>query len=166
MRTRYATAFVALSALLLAGAPLDAQSDSEQAVDAVKELRDDFLATYKAQAPAEAAGLFAEDGVLMPQADATATGREAIQSRLEGFLSSQTVSMSGLSEETFMAGDRVLDRGILSIEVSPEGTEETGSDTGKYVLVASRADGGWKIDWFIWSLDHPLRSVQTQGEED
>lgn len=166
MRTRYVAAFVALCTLALVGTPLAAQSDSEQAVDAVKKLRDDFLATYKAQTPAEAAALFAEDGVLMPQADATATGREAIQSRLERFLSSQTVSMSGLSEETFVAGDRVLDRGIVSIEVSPEGTEETGSDTGKYVLVASRADGGWKIDWFIWSLDHPLRSVQTQAEDD
>ncbi len=162
---------VALATIALAGAPLAAQEEgsssaSEDVVEAVNELRDRFLATYRDTAPAEGASLFAEQGVLMPQASAQARGREAIQSRLESFLSDQTVSMGAISEETFELEDRVLDRGILSIEVSPKGTEEKGSDTGKYVLVARQGDGGWEIEWFIWSLDHPLRTVQTQAEED
>lgn len=175
MQTRslagFAAAASALVILALAGSPLAAQEEtasqsSEDAVGAVNELRDGFLATYKDNAPAEGAAMFAEDGVLMPQASAQAVGREAIQSRLEGFLSGQTVSMSSISEETVQLEDRVIDRGILSITVSPEGTEEKGSDTGKYVLLARQGEQGWEIEWFIWSLDHPLRTVQAEGEED
>ena len=166
MKTSHLAAFVAVLTLGLTAAPLAAQDGAEQeAVEAIDQLRDDFLATFKAAAPAEAAQLFTEEGVYMPQAAATARGREAIQQRLEQFLSGQTVSMSGISEETVVAGDRVIDRGIISITISPEGTEESGSDTGKYVVVASPAEEGWKIDWFIWSLDHPLRQVESQEEE-
>ena len=165
MKTRYLAALVALVTLGVGAAPLAAQDGSEEGVEeAVKQLRDDVLAAYKAAAPAEAAKLFAEDGVYMPQAARQAQGPEAIQERLEQFLTGQTVSMSGISEETVVAGDRVLDRGIISITVSPEGTDESGSDTGKYVLVASSAEDGWKIDWFIWSLDHPLRQVESEED--
>lgn len=166
-----AAGIVALTTVALTGAPLSGQEETasaapEDAVEAVQELRDRFFATYRDEAPAEAAAMFAEQGVLMPQASAQARGREAIQSRLESFLSRQTVSMGGISEETFELEDRVLDRGILSIEVSPEGIEEKGSDTGKYVLLARQGEQGWEIEWFIWSLDHPLRMVETEAEED
>lgn len=169
MQTRHLAA-AALTAGLTAllAAPLAAQeaaadSDSASAVNAVQELRDQYFAKYKAEAAAEAAALFVEDGAIMPQASAMRVGREQVEQHLSSFFENQDISVSGLSDATLYFGDRVLDRGILSVEVSPEESEESSSDTGKYVLLASSADGEWKIEWLIWNLDHPLRT--SGGEE-
>lgn len=159
------SATVLLAAALLAAptTELAAQSD-DAAMEAVKSLRDAFFASYEAETPEEAAGQFAEDGVLMPPASPSAQGGEAIAQRLETFTEGLTVSLQAISEESKRLEGAVLDRGLLGIETTPEGAEEASTDTGKYVLLAEERDGSWQIVWLMWNTDNPVRVVDTQEE--
>lgn len=158
------SATVLLAAALLAASPagLTAQSAEDDAVETVKSLRDAFFASYAAETPEEAAGQFAEDGVLMPPASAAARGPEAIAQRIESFTEGLTVSLQAISEETKVLDGAILDRGILGIETTPEGAEETSTDTGKFMLLAEERDGSWRIVWLVWNTDNPVRVVDTR----
>lgn len=160
---------VLLSALAVTG-PATAQEETTAMKDSVRRIRDAYFASYKAGDAAAAASLFASDGVLMPPAAPAVRGREQVQKRLEGFFEGQTVSLGVISEETLVAGDRVLDRGILTVEVKQDGAEKSSSDTGKYVLMAVKKapeDGqeAWRIRWLIWSTDHPMQVSGGREEE-
>lgn len=164
MRTT-TTATVLLAGALLAAptAELIAQSD-EAAVKAVKSVRDDYFASYEARTPEKGAQQFAQDGVLLPPASPSAQGREAIVQQIQGLTDGLTVSLQAISEQTKVLDGAILDRGILGVETTPEGTEETSTDTGKYVLLAEQRNGSWKIVWLIWNTDHPLRIMSTEEE--
>lgn len=154
----------------LAAGPAAAQQDEAAMKDAVKSLRDDYFATYQANDPETAGSLFASDGVLLAPATTSIRGPKQVRERLKSFFENQEISLGAISEETVVSGDRVLDRGILTLEVTPAGSDQSSSDTGKYVLVASKhepEEGGepvWKIDWLIWNTDNPLRT--SGGEEE
>lgn len=165
MRTM-TSAMVLLAASVLAApaAELAAQTSDEAAVKAVKSVRDSFFGSYEARTPKAAASTFASDGVLMPPAAASVQGAEAIRSRLEAFTEGIDVSLQAISEQTKVLDGAVLDRGILGIETTPEGSDEASTDTGKYMLLAEKRDGTWKLVWLTWNTDHPLRV--TGGEED
>jgi uncharacterized protein (TIGR02246 family) len=164
----------ALLLTLAAGptAPAAAQEDADAMKDAVKSLRDEYFATYEAKQPEKAASLFTSDGVLLAPATAALRGPEQIRQRLQAFLQDQAVSLGALSEETLVSGERVLDRGIVTLEVTPAGSDQTSTDTGKYVLVAEKEqpEGGgeatWRIAWLIWNTDHPMRSAPSGGEDE
>lgn len=164
MRT-ITSATVLLAATLLAtpATELAAQSDGA-AMETVKSLRDAFFASYEAETPEEAAGQFAEDGVLMPPASPAARGGEAIAQRLETFTEGLTVSLQAISEESKELEGAILDRGLLGIETTPEGADEASTDTGKYVLLAEERDGSWQIVWLMWNTDNPVRVVDTQED--
>lgn len=164
MRT-ITSATVLLAATLLAAPTtgLEAQSD-DAAMETVKSLRDAFFASYEAETPEEAAGQFAEDGVLMPPASPSARGGEAIAQRLETFTQGLTVSLQAISEESKELEGAILDRGLLGIETTPEGADEASTDTGKYVLLAEERDGSWRIVWLMWNTDNPVRVVDTQED--
>lgn len=158
-----ATVLLAVTLLAAPVADLAAQEAADQeAIQAVKSVRDEYFASYEAATPEAGAGHFAEDGVLLPPAAPSARGHEAIQERIRGLTDGMTVSLQAISEETKVLDGAVLDRGILGIETTPEGAEEASTDTGKYVLLAENRDGAWKIVWLAWNTDHPLRIASTE----
>lgn len=171
MTRKITIALVGAFLATLAAGPAAAQQDETAMKDAVKSLRDEYFATYEAKQPEKAGSLFASDGVLLAPATSTIRGPEQVRKRLSSFFEDQTVSLGAISEETIVAGDRVLDRGILTIEVTPTGSDETSTDTGKYVLMAAKEapeDGGepaWKIRWLMWNTDNPIRSGGGGEEE-
>lgn len=172
MTQKITTTLTGALLLALAAGPAAAQQDEAAMKDAVKSLRDDYFATYEAKQPAKAASLFTSDGVLLAPATAAIRGPEQVQARLKRFFEDQTVSLGALSEETIVSGERVLDRGIVTLEVTPAGSDQSSTDTGKYVLVAEKVqpEGGgeaeWRIAWLIWNTDHPMRSAPSGGEGD
>lgn len=157
--------------LALAAAPAAAQDDPETMKDAVKSLRDDYFSAYAAKEPESASSLFADAGVLLPPAAPSIRGPEQVRQRLTSFFEDQTISLGAISEETLVVGDRVVDRGILTVEVTPAGSDETSTDTGKYVLLAEKVEpeeGGeaeWRIRWLMWNTDHPMRTSGGGQEE-
>ena len=172
IRKTATTMLAAALLLVLATGPAAAQEEPQAMKDAVKSLRDDYFSAYGAGEPGTAAGLFKSDGVLLPPAAPSIRGPEQIRQRLGSFFENQTVSLGAISEETLVVGDRVVDRGILTVEVTPAGSDESSSDTGKYVLLAEKAgseEGGestWKIRWLMWNTDHPMRASGGGQEED
>ena len=171
MTQKITTVLAGAILLTLAAGPAVAQEDAAAMKDAVKSLRDEYFATYEANQPEKAASLFTSDGVLLPPATAAIRGPEQVRQRLASFFEDQTVSLGAISEETVVAGDRVLDRGIVTLEVTPAGSDQTSTDTGKYVLVAveEQPEGGgeatWRIAWLIWNTDHPMRTASGGGED-
>ncbi len=172
MTREIATVLTGAFLLTLAAAPAAAQEDETAMKDAVKEVRDEYFATYEANEPEKAASLFASDGVLLPPATTAIRGPEQVSQRLASFFENQTVALGAISEETLVSGDRVLDRGLLTLEVTPAGSEETSTDTGKYVLVAEKeapeegAEAVWRIRWLMWNTDHPMQSAGGGEEEE
>lgn len=164
MRTMTSATVLLVVALLAAPAiELTAQS-TDDAVETVKSLRDDFFASYRAETPEQAAAQFAEEGVLMPPASSSVRGPEAIAKRIEAFTDGLAVSLQAISEETKTLDGAILDRGLLGIETTPEGAEEPSTDTGKYVLLAEERDGSWRLVWLVWNTDNPVRIVDTQED--
>lgn len=165
MTRKITTVLAGALLLVLATGSVVAQEDSQAMKDAVKELRDDYFVTYQQNDPETAASLFAADGVLLPPATAAIRGPEEVSERLAEFFDKQEVSMGAISEETLVVGERVLDRGFLTVEITPAGADESSSDTGKYVLLAEKVtpeEGGeerWRIRWLMWNTDNPLRSA-------
>jgi len=172
IRKTATTLLAATLLLVLATGPAPAQEEPQAMKDAVKSLRDDYFAAYGAGEPGTAAGLFKSDGVLLPPAAPSIRGPEQIRERLGSFFENQTVSLGAISEETLVVGDRVVDRGILTVEVTPAGSDESSTDTGKYVLLAEKTGSGedgesaWKIRWLMWNTDHPMRASGGGQEED
>lgn len=163
------TALAAALVLTLPAGPATAQEGTDAAKEAVQSMRDAYFSTYEAGNAEKAVSYFAEGGALLPPTSSTVRGTESIRQRLTDFLGSQTISLQAISEETLRSGDRVLDRGMLAIEVTPDGAQQSSTDTGKYVLVAVResAEGQepeWRIQWLIWNTDHPI-TADSGSEE-
>lgn len=153
---------LALGPAALGPHPLSAQgtADRSEAVEAADELRESYIAAFNAHDAGRAAAHFAEEGVLLPPHDGAKQGRGAVRRRLRGLFDAQDVTMQTLPEEAWAAGNRVVERGLLFLEIrseGPDGRVRSGGDTGKYVMVARRTDEGWKIAWLIWNQDHPPR---------
>lgn len=146
--------------LLLPAGGAAAQEDGDGgARQAVNDLREGYIQAFN-QADAErAVSLFTEEGALLPPYATGRTGHEAIRDRLEAVFEAQDLSMQTLPEETWVMGDRAVDRGLLFLQVEAKGEDgeegASGGDTGKYALGARKVGGAWKIAWFIWNQDHP-----------
>ena len=100
------------------------------------------------------AGMYAEEGVVMPSYEPMYRGRMAYRESLANAPDIADFSMSG-EEMTPLGGDAVLVTGQFAITLMPPGAELAISDKGKFLEVWVRKAEGWKLGWDIWNSDAP-----------
>ena len=135
--------------------------DSNSAVDpgadeqAIRANVDRWHQLMKAKDAAGIAGLYTEDGAVMPPNAPIGKGRAAIEQTWASLVQTPGFALSIVPEQIIVssAGDMALDRGTYSLTIAPGGTPQT--DTGKYVVVWRKIGSEWKAAADIFNSDLP-----------
>lgn len=111
----------------------------------------------KAKDAASIAGLYTEDGALMPPNSPIGKGRSAIQQTWAAMMQTPGFDLTFVPEQIVVStsGDIALDRGAYRLTIASDGTKQT--DTGKYVVVWRKVGGEWKAAADIFNSDLPAR---------
>ena len=94
------------------------------------------------------AGVYPEDGKLLPTNSPMLTGRQAIQEFWQGAIDMGVKSATLQTLELDEQGDTAIEIGAYTLDIQPEGADAI-KDIGKYIVVWKRqSDGSWK-----WAVD-------------
>jgi len=104
---------------------------------------------------AAAVEFYTEDATFLHPNAEIITGKQAIK---EFFETGRAFGLSRINFEGLEAGydgNLAYERGIVIMDIKPEGGQAL-TDTGKYLVVMKRqADGPWKVAVDIWNSDLP-----------
>jgi uncharacterized protein (TIGR02246 family) len=154
-----------LTSALVACAPSSpgTATTSQADVDAVNNVRNEFVSAFNMGDAAKVASLYATDAVIMPTHQPMITGRDAIESYNKTFFEMFTATINVAPVETKVFGDRALDRGTYTIQITPKAGGSPMMDEGKYIVLLQRqADGSWKLTHDIDNTSMPLQAAATQ----
>lgn len=113
---------------------------------AANKVRDDFAAAFNAGDAAKVASLYASDAVMMPTHQPVISGHDAIENYHKTFFEMYTAMINITSAESKMFGDRAMDRGTYTIQLTPKAGGSPMMDEGKYLILLQRqSDGSWKV---------------------
>ncbi|MCT2559514.1 SgcJ/EcaC family oxidoreductase [Tsuneonella sp. YG55] len=138
-----------------AGASAAATADTGAEEQAIRQQVDRWLQLVEAKDAETIAGLYTEDGAVMPPNAPIGKGRAAIKETWAAMMQTPGFALTFEPEEILVAasGDLALDRGTYRLTVAPDGTPVT--DTGKYVVVWRNVGGEWKAAADIFNSDLP-----------
>jgi ketosteroid isomerase-like protein len=144
--------FPVLAVLAVACAPVSQQGQTDQDYAAIDAARASFIEAVNAGDMTKAAGIYADDAVVMPSNMPAVRGRLAVQEMLGGYppIGDFRITVT----ETKGGAGLVTVRGQYSMNLMPPGATAAVADTGKFVEVwAKQGDGSWKMIWDIWNTD-------------
>ena len=138
-----------------AAANVVAAADPSADEAAIRGQVDRWMQLIKAKDAAAIAGLYAEDGAVMPPNAPIGKGRAAIQQTWASLVATPEFELAIVPEQIVVAssGEMALDRGTYKLAMAPDGKPMT--DTGKYVVVWRKVDGQWKAAADIFNSDLP-----------
>jgi uncharacterized protein (TIGR02246 family) len=156
---------VLLTSVLVSCTPTSQNTGSTSSDDpaVVNNVRNEFMSAFNAGDAAKVASLYSTDAVVMPTHQPVITGRDAIQNYNKTFFDTFTATINITPVETKVFGDRGLDRGTYTIQLTPKAGGSPMMDEGKYlVLLQRQADGSWKLTHDIDNTSMPLQPVAAQ----
>ncbi len=125
--------------------------------EAISARNQEFMTAVKAMDASAVAGLYTEDGQLLPPAAEPQSGRIAIK---EYFLAMFGQGVSGVTLETLdlvPADSIAVETGTYAV-AGPGGAT---LDRGKYVVVWKHEDGAWRLYRDIWNTSMPAAPADT-----
>ena len=156
---------VLLTSVLVGCTPTSQNTGSTSSDDpaVVNNVRNEFMSAFNAGDAAKVASLYAADAVIMPTHQPVITGRDAIENYNKTFFEMFTVTVNISPVETKVFGDRALDRGTYTMQLTPKAGGSPMMDEGKYlVLLQRQADGSWKLTHDIDNTSMPLQAAAAQ----
>lgn len=106
------------------------------------------------------AGLYTDDGALLPPNSEIVQGRENIQQALQAFVDAGMTNVDFTRVAAGTSGDLAYEIGRYSLDLRPQGGAPV-TDTGKYVIVARRQpDGTWRLVADIFNTSQPTAPPQ------
>lgn len=143
-RTSVGAALVVMVVALMAGPAVAAQHEG------YPSLSEDWEKHYNAGDAAGVAGLYTEDGVIMPPGAGAAQGRAAIEAMLIQDMAANARNQLAIDVvEQSASGDLGFARGTFSMMDASGNTV----DKGKWLEVRKMVDGKWYIHSDIWNSD-------------
>ena len=136
---------------------------SEDDVAAITSQTETFRQAILAGDWAVNAGLFTQDGMLMPPNEPAVQGRTAIQEWLAAtFGAASFTEFTNAPVEIDGRGGIAYSRATYSLAYTAEGIAEPITDTGKYIVIwKKQADGAWLAVANPWNSDLPLPEPQS-----
>lgn len=169
MRNRRLTTGVAvlLVFFLVACQPAERQQARQPAVDTAEvtstldSLRTAFLDAYEAGDAKTIASLWAEDGVTSGPGTSPVQGRDSIRALIERdpALGEATAEISPLDVRV-LDRDWAYDLGVLTVQFTPEGTNQQQTVEISYLALIHRTPGGWKFYREVYNLNQPAPEVE------
>ncbi len=131
------------------------QSVSTEVGDAIAAGNEKFMETFNRGDAAGLAGLYTENGQLLPTGSDFVTGTVAIQTFWQGAMEMGIKTIRLETVEAERHGDTVVEIGKYTLN------GEAGSvmDRGKYIVILKQEGGQWKLHRDIWNS-----SLAPQGD--
>jgi uncharacterized protein (TIGR02246 family) len=114
-----------------------------------------FAAAYNRGDIAAAVEFYTRDAKFLHPNTEIISGKKAIKEFFEvgKAMGLRRISFKGL--EAGLDGNLAYERGVINMDIAPEGGQAM-KDKGKYLVVMKRqADGSWKVAVDIWNSDLP-----------
>jgi len=129
--------------------------DREAEADRIRELSRQWVEAVKTGDVDTIAGLYTEDGLIMPPDAPQGQGAEAVKAFWAEVAAMPKVSVTfaPTTVEVAEAGDMAYDIGTY--QLSFEGDEGPVEDRGKYVVVWVKEGGAWRAAADIFNSDGP-----------
>jgi uncharacterized protein (TIGR02246 family) len=112
----------------------------------IDKVRNEFIAAFNAADVAKIVAQYTDDAVIMPTQQPALTGHAGIEEYNKKLFGAYSAKITITPVETKVFGDRALDRGTYTMELTPKAGGAPMKDEGKYlVLLQRQADGSWKV---------------------
>lgn len=147
---------LAFALLVPAGSGMSQETVDHQAeAEAIRELSRQWVDAVAAGDTETIAGLYTEDGLVMPPGAPQAQGPEAVGAAWAELMELPEFSLTfePTTIEVAEAGDMAYDVGTY--QLSFESEDGPVQDVGKYVVVWVKEDGEWKAAADIFNSDGP-----------
>jgi ketosteroid isomerase-like protein len=135
-------------------APIDTRAADEATI---RKADEDWAKAAQTKQVAAWVAFYADDAVVLPPNDTTATSKESISKAVGDLLTlpSLTIDWQPVKIEVARSGDIAYARGTYELAYkNPKGKRIT--DRGKYLEIwKKRPDGGWKCIVDTWNSDLP-----------
>src|SRR5262245_49914592 len=131
---------VLLMSVLVACAPVSQNTGLTSSGDpaVVNNVRNEFKSAFNAGDAAKVASLYATDAGIMPTHQPVISGRAGIENYDKAFVEMFTAALNIAPGETKVFGDRALDRGTYTIQLTPKTGGSPMMDEGKYLILLQR----------------------------
>jgi len=137
--------------------------DVEADIEAIKNLRKQYMVSQDAGNAEGCVSYWSEDGVLMPPNEPSVIGKEALLSWYQNAFKHVQIDFTISFEQIEVAGDWGFVRGGYEGTLIPKPDGEPIPDNGKYLEILKRQpDGSWKWACHMWSSDIPLPPPQEK----
>ncbi|MDQ6893776.1 MAG: nuclear transport factor 2 family protein [Acidobacteriota bacterium] len=132
---------------------------------AIMALADTYVAAVLKGDPAGLADLYTEDAMEGPPNAASIKGRAAINEYYKKQFAGAKVSSFTLNHvETRAAGDVGYDVGTYRQTLTPTGATAPVNDSGKYIVVAKKGGGKWRVAYVVYNSDNPAPAPAASAE--
>jgi uncharacterized protein (TIGR02246 family) len=160
-----------LFALLVACAPPAPPAPSAPAADtaademAVRTINPAWFAAYAAGDADPIVALYHDDAVVIPPGAPAASGQAAIRefvvADIAGASAAGRTTTAGSSSDVGVSGDLAWESGTFTV------TDKSGAvvDSGRFLTVFQRREGGWKIVRDIWNSEAPPPAAAASAEK-
>ena len=165
---RFTISFIVIAALVACQTPETNQFSDEDAV-AIKNARESYDQTVRANDWANFADHFTDNAVIMPPNQSWVEGRTAILEWVETWDPTiPTTSFKGSPVEIDGHDGVGFSRGIYSQTFKVEGMRAAVRKDGKYTTVwEKQSDSSWKIRWLIWNSNtSPPKATMSDSNQD
>ena len=132
-------------------------------VEAIKNLRAQYMVSQDAGDAEGCVSYWSEDGVLMPPNEPSVVGKEALLSWYQTAFDHVKLDNNISFEQIEVAGDWGFVRGNYEGILTPKPEGEPIPDNGKYLEILKRQpDGSWKFACHMSSSDNPLEPSEEK----
>jgi len=134
-------------------------SNHDADVQAIRDNEKQWNQDFAAKDVAKLAGHYSEDAVLMTPGEPPASGKAAIQKRIEDLVKDPALSLQfqAAAVDVASSGDLAFSRGTYTMTMTDPGTKKPMTDHGSYVTdYRKQSDGSWKAVGDIVVSEMPM----------
>lgn len=131
----------------------DSISNDNEVIESVREAHIAAMNNRDADAWAD---VFTDDAIQMPPNFPMNIGNANIRSWSQGFLQMFQADFTLSVIDLHISGDYAYETGTYTISLTPDGSNQTMQDVGKYITIYQKlSTGDWAVTRDIWNSNQP-----------
>jgi len=148
----WAIAVAVWALAMVAGcAPAAKRVSPDEVRSAIEASNRQFMDAFSRRDAAALGLLFAEDGQVLPPGAPPVEGREAIVTMWQSILALPIAAIQLQTAEVGVGADSAWETGQYTLT----GNDGSTTETGKYIVIWTRGEAGWKMHRDLWNSNAP-----------